>query len=398
MVPTVTRATSAPQVTMQGVAVPAESVNPTEFFRRTRRHTATESQASYDSDDPQPTITFPLLRSDILAGITIRFVGSLTTVDGTGAVATTRRWIYDMIKAARFSANGVSNLVNVSGAKLKAREVMKKGDLDDRGVSRVIAGATVTQGTLSMASESWGVGSAETAIADATYDIDVVWQVPVAEDEFDLAGAIFLATSSTDLSLSIDLATPAELFVLTGDAAVSLTGSFQIESTKYSIPIAGGQIVVPDLSLFHSLIQSRTTAISNAENEPVIVGSGAGQSLLRIFWQVWNGAGTAATPLAQTDTNFGLQAWRYGSNETPDRIVSGARMRQKAERLTNCDIGGQYGFALIDFASENAFRDVVDLGTTAEFRLVATIAAGVSLASPGLEYVTEKVYLSGKAA
>ncbi|MDO8107143.1 hypothetical protein Q6348_08030 [Isoptericola sp. b441] len=396
--PTVTRETGT-QRYMQGVAVPAESVNPAEFFRRTRRHTATERTENYSSANPQPSITFPLLRSDILAGINIRFVGTVTTVKGAGTVATARRWPYDLLKAVKFSANGVSNLINVSGAKLKAREVMKKGDQDDRGVSRTIGAAAVTQGTLSMASESWGVGSGETGIADATYDVDVTWPVPVAEDEIDLAGAIFLATSSTDLSLTIDLATVAELFALTSDAAVTVAGTFQIETTKYSIPIGpNGQIVVPDLSLFHSLIQSRTTELGNAENESVIVGSGAGQSLLRIFWQVWNGAGTAAAPLVQNDANFGLQAWRYGSNETPDRVVSGARMRQKAERLTNCDLGGQYGFGLIDFAAENAFRDVVDLGTTADFRLVTTIGDGVVLASPALEYVTEKVYLSGQAA
>lgn len=394
--PTQTPTTAAPRY-MQGIAVPAESVNPSAFFQRTRRHIQLEKQFSYTG---QPQETIELRKSDIISGILIRFSGQIVTVKGAGTVNTGARWPYDLLKAVRFTANGASNIINCSGLKLKVRDVMKKSDLTDRGVAQTVAGATRTNGTLALASESWGVGSNTTAIADGTYGVELEWFVPVAEDEVDLAGAIFAATSSTDLTLGLDIATPAELFNLTGGATATLSGNFQVISQKFSIPIGdNGQIVVPDLSVFHSLIQSRVaTGLGNGENELRIIGQGAGKSLLRAYYQLWNGAGIAAAPVALTATNFGKQSWRYANNETPDEFIDGTHMRIDQERRYNSDIGSVWGFACHDFAHENAFRDVVDMGTTSELRLVTTIKDAVALASPGIEYVTETVFLAGQGA
>jgi hypothetical protein len=186
------------------------------------------------------------------------------------------------------------------------------------------------------------------------------------------------------------------LFTLTGNGAVSLTGSFQVTSRKYSVPLgADGQIVVPDLSLFHSFIQSSTSAISTGENETRLIGQGAGKTMLRTLFQVWNGAGAATAPLAMNDTNYGRLAWRYGSNETPDEWLSGGVLRKDNERMYNCDVGGPFGFGCIDFANENAFRDAVDMGTTSDLRLLTTIQSGVSLTSPRIEYAQETIFQAG---
>lgn len=389
--------TPAPARYMQGIAVPAESVRPQEFFARTRRHIRMEKQFSYTG---QPTETVQLLKADILSGILIRYSGKIVVTPGTGTVATTARWPYDFLKSVKLSANGASNLINCSGLKLKARDLMKRSDLTDRGIVETVAGAQRNQGTLARASESWGVGSATTALTAGTYDVDLEWFVPVAEDEIDLAGAIFLATSSSDLTLQLDLATLAELFVTTGNGTAALTGNFQVVTTKFSIPIgADGQIVVPDLSVFHSLIQSRTAgSIQTGENEIRLIGQGAGKSLLRVFYQLWNGAGAAAAPVPMTAANFGRQAWRYGNNETPDEFIDGSHLRVDQERRYNADLGGLWGFGVHDFAHENAFRDVVDMGTTAELRLISNIQSALTLASPAVEYVTETVFLAGQSA
>jgi hypothetical protein len=390
---TATRPTTAPARYMQGVAVPAEAVDPAAFFKGTRRKTQLEQQFSYTG---QPQQTVELRKSDILSGILIRFSGSAVINIGTGTVTSTARWPYDFIKAAKFTANGAANLINVSGLKLKIRDMMKRTDLNDRGVSQTVAGTARTQGTLARASESWGVGSNST-LASGTYPVELEWFVPVAEDEIDLAGAVFLATSTSDLTLGLDLESLSNLFVLTGNGTAALTGNFQVISTKFSIPIDQGHIVVPDLSVFHSMIQSRSTAIQNGENEVRIIGQGAGKALLRAFYQVWNGAGAAAAPLAMTTTNFGLQAWRYGNNETPDAFIDGTHMRAAMERYYNDDLGAIWGVGVHEFASENSFRDVVDMGTTSDLRIVTNIQSGVALASPAIEYVTETVFNAGQA-
>lgn len=377
---------------MQGIAVPSSSVNPHEFFLRTRRKVQTEASKTYAGLGGQDV--FELKKTDILAGLFIRFDGTVTSTPGGGSVATTARWPYDLIRQVRFTANGQSNIINVSGAKLKAREFMAKSDATDRGITQSVAGAAVTQGTLSQACESWGVGSRATAIGAGNYDVDLSWFLPIAEDQVDLAGAIFAQTSSTDLTVTIDWATPAELFTLAGGATASVAGVVQVVALRYSIPLgADGQIVVPDLSTFHSLIQSRHTGLAGGENELRLVGQGAGKTLLRTFSQLWNGA--VAAPVPVTEDNFGKIAWRFGGNETPDEYADGQVLRYLNERQYNTDLGGVHGFFAHEFAAENAFRDAVDLGTTSEWRQVVSILPAVNLNNAALEVVAETIFAAG---
>jgi hypothetical protein len=383
-----TRERTAPQRFLQGIAVPAEAVQPELFFDLTRRHIGMERQVPYVG---QPQETFPLRKSDILSSLLVRFSGRVVIANGTGTTRTTARWPYDLIKAARFSANGVSNIINASGLKLKIRDVMKRSDQSDRGVVQTVGGVSRSQGTLARASESWGVGSNTPGIANGTYDIELEWHIPVCEDEHDLAGAIFLQSTSADLTLELSFEPLAGLFVTTGDAtAPDLTGDIQVISTKFSIPVANGQMVVPDLSFFHSLIQNRYTALQNGEQEIPVIGQGAGKTLLRTYYQVWNGSPSA--PLPMTKTNFGKQMWRFGTSETPDEFIDGTHLRIDQERRYNSDVGGLWGVGCHDFVHENARRDSVDLGTTSELRLVTTLQSGVVLQNAGFEYVTETLF------
>lgn len=381
---------------MQGIAVPASSVNPVEFFARTRRKIQVESSKTFAGIGQQDV--FELKKTDILSGVLIRWEGDLVITLPTGTAAVTRRWPYDLIRAVRFTANGQSNLINVSGLKLKARQIMARGDVTDRGIDQVIGATTVRQGTLSSAADQWGVGSGATAIAANTYSVDLSWWLPIAEDQVDLAGAIFAATSSTDLTVTIDWATASELFVLTGGATAALTGAVTLTAWRYSIPLgADGQIVVPDLSTFHSLIQSRHTDFATGENQHRMVGQGAGKTLLRVYNQLWNGA-APQVPVAVNEDNFGRLAWRYGGNETPDEFFDGQTLRVINEQQYNSDIGGVWGFWSHDFAAENAFRDTVDMGTTSEWRNVTTAQAGLALTTPALEVVAESIFAAGSGA
>jgi hypothetical protein len=215
----------------------------------------------------------------------------------------------------------------------------------------------------------------------------------------DLSGAIFCATSSTDLTLTIDWESQNNVLPVTGAATVVMnSGKVEVHSTKYAIPIgADGQIVIPDLSLFHSLIQARHTSVANAENEIRLIGQGAGKSLLRVTYQTWNGA-TPQAPLAMNKTNYSKQAWRYAGNETPDEYSDGQVLRLFNERFYNSDIASIWGFGCHEFAAENAFRDAVDMGTTSELRMVIGIQSGVTLTSPAVEYVQETIFQAGAGA
>lgn len=395
-----TVATQSPAATrtLQGIAVPEEAVNPDLFFQLTRRHQTLEKSVSYGGGGVTQTIE--LRKADILSTIMLRFVGSVTVTGGT--TNTTAAWPLG-IAGVRFTANGQSNLINTGPATaaggglqhLRARDFMKRSDLNDRGVVQTIGGASKSQGTLSLAHEAWGLPSGGTGVAAGTYQVDLTFSIPIAEDERELIGAIFLQTSTSDLTLSIDETPLTQLFTGGTATGVTMSGSWQVTTTKFSIPVVNNGIIIPNLNVFHSVIASRYAAgIANGENETRIIGQGAGKSLLRVWGRVVSGAGVAAAPLALNTTNYGALAWRFGNNETPDSFLDGQTMRADMERRYNTDIGGVHGYWCHDFAAENAFRDVVDMGTTAELRLINTIQSGVALTTPALEYVTETVFLA----
>jgi hypothetical protein len=376
----------SPVVTFQGIDVPAEAVNPTAFYALTRRHRFPEFNKAFAGLGLTDNIE--LKKSDIIAGLRVRFSGQLVIALPTGTAATTMRWPYDLVKAFRLTANGQSNLINISGLKAKARFAMA-GDFSDRGVAQTVGAASVNQGTLSNASELWGVGAGAAAIAANTYPVELEWNIDIAEDERDLAGAIFAQTSTMDITLAVDYEQAANLFVLTGTATATLTGNLIVETEKFSIPVVNGQFVVPNLSLFHSVIQTRYTALAQGENEIRLIGQGAGKQLLRVFYQVWNG-GAPQTPLAATAANYGPQSWRYGTNETPETYLDGRSMRQRNEEEYAVDVGNVWGFLAHEFAVIAAFRDTVDMGQTSELRIVTNLVP--ALTNPAIEYVQETIF------
>lgn len=391
--------TQVPQANLQGIYVPSTSVNPEEFFAKTRRLTVPAKQVAFSGFGLTENIS--MLQVGVLAGISLKFSGSLVIALPTGTAASTSRWPYDLLRAVRFTANGQSNLINCHGWALKARDIMGRGDLNDRGVSRGVGGASpgtaTTQGTLSLNNENWGVGQNVTAIAANTYAVELHWYVPIAMDQLNLLGAVFAQTSSTDLALALDYANQADLFTLTGTATATLTGTFVVEPQIFSIPLGNdGEVVVPDLSVFHSLIEARGTGIANGDNEIRLTGQGVGRQLMRVFWRTWNGATPA--PLAMNATNYGQVAWRYGTNDTPETVSDGRHLAYLNERLFGNDFGSVYGIGIWDFASEHAFRDSVDEGAATELRLLLNIPIGVTLVAPSVEYVQETVFSGGSAA
>lgn len=391
----------APVQIMQGIEVPTSSIQPAMFFDQTRRLTVLEkSLAAFAGLGSTDTIS--VLQTGIISGIMVQATGQLVVALPTGTCATTGRWPYDIIRACRLSANGQSNLINAHGGALKAREIMARGDLTDRGVTRGIGGASpgtsVNQGTMSLNSENWGVGQNVTAIAANTYPVELEWFIPVAFDDLSLVGAIFAQTSATDLTVSIDWAPPSDLFVLTGTATATLSLAVNFIATLYTIPqAADGSIIIPDLSVFHSLIETRVPVMSNGDNEIRLSGQGVGKQLLRLFGRTINQASAVPVPLPVNSTNYGNLLWRYGANDTPEIWPNGNAHDHRVEKLFDSDLGAFAGYWCHDFASENAFRDSVDEGTATELRFLTNIPNAVSLTNAFGEYVQETVSVGAAA-
>lgn len=379
---------TAPTQTMQGIEVPASSINPAAFFQLTRRLTVT--QRTFTFGGLGLTDNVAILQTGIISALQVEASGSVVVTAGTGTVATTSKWPYDLLKAARFSANGQSNLINCPGTDLKVREIMQRGDLSDRGIIKAIGGAhpgtPTQQGTLSLDTEAWGLGQSTTAVASGTYNFQLEWKVPVAYDDLNLMGAIFAQTSSTDLNLALDWAPVSDLFTLTGNATVAVNATIVVSATLYTIPVApnGSDVIVPDLSVFHSVLSTRFASVGNSLNEVRLSGQGVGRQLLRLWFRTFSGG----APLAVNATNYGQIGWRYGGNDTPELWTSGQSSAYSTERMFNSSLG-KAGFVVIDFANENAFRDSIDMGTATELRYLAEIPSGVALSAPYMQYTQE---------
>lgn len=385
-----------PTVSMQGVASPNVTVDPTSFYAATRRlmypmRAITPIAGLGSSDSTQ------LRQTGIVAGLNVRVVGTLVfggTITGT---TMSWRWPYGLVKALRVSANGQSNLINCSGIYLKALEYMLDNDLNDRGVVRNVGAVVgVNQGTISMASEDWGTSGANllgpgvTVPAVGTYTFDFNLFVPIAADQVHLIGAIFAQTAATNLTCDIDWASQAELITLGGSATLTTPPaiSYQVQGLVYSIPTVGDKAVVPDLSQFHQVAQYRTTAVGQGDNEFLLPGTGVGRKLLRTLFAVTSGATPA--PLAVNAANFGPIGWRYGGNDTPEQVANGTQMRYRNEQQFSVDIGRNWGIICWDFANQFALRDVIDEGATSDLRLLANLVNAPT--TPFIEIVQETLF------
>jgi hypothetical protein len=405
-VPAATATQPPPNLTFQGIVVPGSSLNPKAFFQGTRRQRVLQKTlgawGGFGNTDVIDT-----LRAGILAGYFVKMTGSLVITLGGGTCATTARWPYYVLRAARFQANGQSNLINADGWALRAREFLSTDEVTDRGVVEGIGGASPgtqrSQGTLALNSESWGVGSNVTAIPGGTYDVELTFFVPVAYEQKMLTGAVFCQTQSTTLELNLDWANQSDLFTLTGAATAVFNPTVTVEAEMFTIPADGqGGMFLPNLSAFHSYIASRApNAIAVGNNEITLAGQGVGRQLMRVLWRTQNGAPPVPllpiTAGAGQTPNILSPYWRYGTNTTPETWLDGQVLRYDNERDYGVDIGAFAGYECIDFDKTWAFRDSVDEGSATEIRFGYTIANGVSLTTPFCEYIQDTI-LAGAAA
>lgn len=375
---------SKPTTNLQGVESPDVEVSP-DFYKFTRRlrfpMAALRAFQGLGTSD-----SVALRQTGVISKLMVRVVGTFTA---TAGAATTSEYPYNLVRRFRVSANGQSNLINISGVACKAVNVFSNPALSSNGVARAanqaVGAASVQNGTMSLPSEDWGtntatnqMGPAVTALTAVTYTVELYYEIPIAFDQLTLIGAIYAQTNATQLTLDIDWETHANLA-----AAGTLTPalSFSVVGEVFTIPNVGGRYLVPDLSTFHSLTQWQATGLSQGDNELNLPGTGVGRQLMRLFGSVQNGTAPGA-PLAVTAANYSNLAYRYGGNDTPELIPSGIGLRHLNAVVYNEDIGRLWGMWCFDFATAWALRDSIDQGSTTDLRavvgLVATPTNGVA--------------------
>lgn len=358
---------SAPLI--QGIAAPNYVVDK-QFYAATRRlrfpmRTAVAIGGLGLTDSVQ------LRQTGIVDALELRVFGSLTFGGTIGTTTMSWDWPFNIIQQLKLSANGQSNLMSARGLTLRALEIVSNAKVDDSGLDRTMGGATVNTGTLAYPTDDWGsgltLGPGSNVSAIGTYTVDLAFLVPVAIDHVWLLGSVFAQSSATNLTLDIQWATQAQILSALGGAATfSAALSWEVTGVAYSIPNVNGAFLVPDLSMFHQVAETRVSpGVGQGANEHLLTGTGVGRRLARVVSQVISNA----APLAVNATNYGKIGWAYGGSDTPETYVSGQAHRVAAYRVAGADLGGRWGLMLHDFISQNAVRDLVDEATTSDLRI-----------------------------
>lgn len=372
---------SAPLI--QGVTSPDVVVDPPSFYAATRRlrfpmRSLTAIAGVGTTDSVQ------LRQTGIIQSLEIRVQGTITFGGTIGTTTMSYDWPFNLIQEVRLSANGQSNLVRCRGLSIRALEFICNPKLDDSGIPKSFGGVAQTQGTLALASDDWGTSAGNAlspgsnVAAVGTYTVDLTFFVPVAADPVSLIGAVYAQSSATNLSLDIQWATQAQIVSALGGAATFASAlNWGVTGRAFSIPNVGGKYVVPDLSQFHQIAETRFGGMAQGTNEPLLPGTGVGRRLMRLLFNAYSGA--VPTPLAMTAANFNQVGWAYGGSDVPEGYNSGTNLRAENIRVAGVDLGGLWGLGLWDFASQFALRDTVDEGATSDLRMqVGFVAAPTS--------------------
>lgn len=374
---------------VQGVQTPATQVAPAVFAAHTRR-------MRFAAQAPTPIAglgssnNVQLKKTGVISQLEVRVYGDVVIGGTIGTTTASYAWPYNLVRAFKLSVNGQSTLIDAQGLEVKVNEFMANRGLSDRGVAQRVGNATAfQQGTLSLSSEDWGgTGAAANYIAPGlnvaaigTYPIELTYIIPVASDQVALIGSIFGQSQATNINLEVVWSTQSQLFSAFGGAATLTTTAvnFDVTAVAYSIPVVNGVTVLPDLSMLHGLNSYQQSVTASGISEYLLPGTGAGRSLLRLYANVYSGA--VATPLAVTSANFTTLSYKFGANDVPEELPNGSKLRAINERSYNTDIGKLWGFFCFDYANMFVLRDLIDLGSTSDFRLniglVSTPTSGV---------------------
>jgi hypothetical protein len=365
---------SAPLI--QGITSPDVVVDPDSFYAATRRMKYSMRSLTLISG-MGTTDMVQLRQSGIVAGLEVRVKGTITFGGTIAGTSMSYEWPFNIIQEARLSANGQSNLLRCRGLTLRAMEFTMNPRLDDTGLTATFGSTAVTSGTLKLPIDDWGTNASNalnpgaTVAAAAAYTVDLTFIISVAADPVSLIGSVYAQSQATNLTLEIQWATQAQICTLGGAATFAQALQWGVTGLVYSIPNVNGKYVVPDLSHFHQLTETRFGGQVQGANQLLLPGTGVGRRLMRLLFNTYSNL----IPLALTDTNVSNVDWAYGGADVPEQYASGQSMRAQGLRVCGADLGANWGLGLWDFASQFALRDVIDEGSTSDLRVDVTLVS-----------------------
>ena len=355
------------------------------------------NQETERNDVPQPVAPFTGLggsRIDqritnigILTNVRLMFTGTLT-VSGTGTVTANYPWPWNIAKRVTVQANGQTSLMQCEGLDLRARrQRMYRNPQEDI----VTAPATDTSNT------QYRVGNpAPGVIANGTYPVVLMYDLPITHDATTLTGALFAQSDANYLNWTVEPALQADLFTVASGGAVSLTGNFFPLLTFFDIPYVdtqqGRQVAIPDLRWLHGFIASNLPFNNTGDVKAPFIRN-AGQ-LIAYYLYIDNGGAAQIDPAVAVD-EFRLE---YGGNRRP-RVYGGPAGQGPLllfeENERNYFGRLRPGYLCLDLENENPDRDLIYPRGVSELNAVAKITAGTTINANARIHFVEETLFSG---
>lgn len=349
--------------------LPADSfiMDPAAFQQATERQDI--PQASQPFNGFGSSFNVRLQNVGVLALVKCIFTGTLT-VGGTGAVTALPGWPYSLFKRVAFNANGQTSMIGARGHTLRARR----------------------QRIFRNPAESIESAPAVGTIANNSYPVQFVVDVPISHDMLSGTGWVLAQNPATSLSLDIAIANQADIFNVAAGGTVALTGTLFTEITTFAV----GQVndgsgrmktLIPDLTVFHGILDNDIPIVSSGVFEAPLIRP-AGQ-LVNYTFNINNGGASEIDPSALTEIQF-----RYGGNRQP-RVYNPPTMlldKNQADYNGRIKIGG-LSYTYLDFEADNPARDVFIPEALVELLAQFTIPNSVTVnAGAKLTYAIENLY------
>jgi hypothetical protein len=350
------------------------------------------NQETERNDVPQQSFAFTglggsrmdnrITNTGILAFIRLIFIGSLV-VSGSGAVTANYPWPWNIAKRVTVQANGQTSLMQAQGLDYRAR----RQRLFRKPTEGLVAAPATTTAT--------GDPNPGT-IANGTYPVLLIYDLPIVHDMTTLTGALFAQSDSNYLSYTVEPALQGDLFTVASGGAVALTGTFWPQLTFFDIPYIdsnqGRLVAIPDLRWLHGFIAS-DQPFANTGNVITPLIKNAGQ--LIAFYEYIDNGGAAQIAWQSAVDSFTLQ---YGGNRTP-MVWSGPAGQgplfglEENERNYNGLINP--GYLILDLENDNPQRDLIYPRGVSELEAIAKITAGTTINPNAHLHFVEETLFSG---
>jgi hypothetical protein len=356
------------------------------------------NQETERNDVPQPSVAFTGLsggRMDqrisnigILSNIRLMFVGSLV-VAGTGTCTATYQWPWNIAKRVTLQANGQTSLIQCEGLDLRVRrQRLYRNPKEDVSTAPAVTAAT--------GDPNPGV------IANGTYPVVLMYDLPITHDATTLTGALFAQSDANYLNWTIEPALTADLFTLTGNDTATLTGNFFPLLTFFDIPYVdtqrGRMVAIPDLRWLHGYIAANQNYANTGDvRAPFIKNAG---QLIAYYAYLDNGGAAQIDPAVNCDE----VRLEYGGNRRP-RVYAGPLggagssgsgvLHLLEENVRNYFGRLRPGYLCLDLENENPDRDLIYPRGVSELQLVLKVSSGVTVNANARVHFVEETLFSG---